>query len=600
MKPQEWYNTNLSDTNQNLNKVNKTILYISIIRILLFVGCISTVIALLSYSAQTIIIGVCCTLIPFLIMIKVHNSFFIRKQWLEVKADILKKELKGLDNDYSVFDDGKEFSDTEHLYSFDLDIFGHKSLFQAINRTCTHIGKKTLADWIKNHLRTKKDIENRQNCIKDLSTRNDFRLKFAITGLINRSENSDDNDIQKWARTESSLTKSTWARILIWLVPSVNIILLVCGLVNIISMSWFGLVFSVFVILSFSVIKRATALQEEYGKKLRTLSIYARLIKLTQSEEWNAEGIKDIVKRLEIDGKSPADALNALTKELDRLDLRNNQILYVILEGSMFFQLRQMIRIEAWKDRYGKYLSGWLEAVGEIDALCSLGTFAYNHPDYKFAEITDTPFCYDAEELGHPLMPEEQCVKNNALIPSRPYFLIITGANMAGKSTYLRTIGVNYLLACICAPSCCKRMKIHPAQLITSLRTSDSLSDNESYFFAELKRLKRIIDMLNNGEELFIILDEILKGTNSTDKQKGSFSLIRQFMTLKANGIIATHDLLLGELVKYFPEQIRNYCFEADIKNNELYFSYKIREGIAQNMNACFLMKKMGIVIEDN
>ena len=600
MKPQEWYNTNLSDTNQNLNKVNKTILYISIIRILLFVGCISTVIALWSYNAQTIIIGACCTLLPFLIMIKVHNRFFMRKQWLEVKGDILKKELKGLNNDYSVFDDGKEFSDTEHLYSFDLDIFGRKSLFQAINRTCTHIGKKTLADWIKNHLRTKKDIENRQNCIKDLSTRNDFRLKFAITGLINRSENNDDNDIQKWARTESSLTKSTWARILIWLVPSVNIILLVCGLVNIISMSWFGLVFSVFVILSFSVIKRATALQEEYGKKLRTLSIYARLIKLTQSEEWNAEGIKDIVKRLEIDGKSPADALNALTKELDRLDLRNNQILYVILEGSMFFQLRQMIRIEAWKDRYGKYLSGWLEAVGEIDALCSLGTFAYNHPDYKFAEITDTPFCYDAEELGHPLMPEEQCVKNNALIPSRPYFLIITGANMAGKSTYLRTIGVNYLLACIGVPSCCKRMKIHPAQLITSLRTSDSLSDNESYFFAELKRLKRIIDMLNNGEELFIILDEILKGTNSTDKQKGSFSLIRQFMTLKANGIIATHDLLLGELVKYFPEQIRNYCFEADIKNNELYFSYKIREGIAQNMNACFLMKKMGIVIEDN
>lgn len=600
MKPQEWYNTNLSDTNKNLNKVNKTILYISITRILLFVGCISTVIALWSYSAQTIIIGACCTLIPFLIMIKVHNSFFMRKQWLEVKADILKKELKELDNDYSDFEDGKEFANTEHLYSFDLDIFGRKSLFQAINRTCTHIGKKTLADWIKNHLRTKKDIENRQNCIKDLSTRNDFRLKFAITGLINRSENSDDNDIQKWARTESSFTKSTWAKILIWLVPSVNIILLVCGLANIISMSWFGLVFSVFVILSFSVIKRATALQEEYGKKLKTLSTYARLITLAQNEEWNAEGIKDIVKRLEIDGKSPADALNALTKELDRLDLRNNQILYVILEGSMFFQLRQMIRIEAWKDRYGKYLSGWLGAVGEIDALCSLGTFAYNHPDYKFAEITDTPFCYDAEELGHPLMPEKQCVKNNALIPSRPYFLIITGANMAGKSTYLRTIGVNYLLACIGAPSCCKRMKIHPAQLITSLRTSDSLSDNESYFFAELKRLKRIIDMLNNGEELFIILDEILKGTNSTDKQKGSFSLIRQFMTLKANGIIATHDLLLGELVKYFPDQIRNYCFEADIKNNELYFSYKIREGIAQNMNACFLMKKMGIVIEDN
>ena len=142
-------------------------------------------------------------------------------------------------------------------------------------------------------------------------------------------------------------------------------------------------------------------------------------------------------------------------------------------------------------------------------------------------------------------------------------------------------------------------MTVYPSQLVTSLRTSDSLSDNESYFFAELKRLKRIIEMLDDGMELFIILDEILKGTNSTDKQKGSFNLIRQFMSLKANGIIATHDLLLGELAKSFPEQIKNYCFEADIKDNELYFSYKVREGIAQNMNACFLMKKMGIVIEE-
>ena len=374
---------------------------------------------------------------------------------------------------------------------------------------------------------------------------------------------------------------------------------MLCGLTNLISMSWFGLTFSLFVILSFSVIKRATVLQEEYGKKLKVLSTYARLITLAQNEKWNAEGIKDIIKKLEINGKSPAEALNALTKELDRLDLRNNQILYVVLEGSMFFQLRQMIRIETWKDKYGKYLSEWLEAVGKIDALCSLGTFAYNHPNYRYAEITDTPFCYEAEELGHPLMPEGQCVKNDVLIPSRPYFLIITGANMAGKSTYLRTIGVNYLLACIGAPSCCKKMTVYPSQLVTSLRTSDSLSDNESYFFAELKRLKRIIEMLDDGMELFIILDEILKGTNSTDKQKGSFNLIRQFMSLKANGIIATHDLLLGELAKSFPEQIKNYCFEADIKNNELYFSYKVREGIAQNMNACFLMKKMGIVIEE-
>ena len=197
-------------------------------------------------------------------------------------------------------------------------------------------------------------------------------------------------------------------------------------------------------------------------------------------------------------------------------------------------------------------------------------------------------------------MNRDKCVRNSINIEKRPSFIIITGANMAGKSTYLRTVGINYLLACIGAPVCASQMEVYPANLVTSLRTSDSLTDNESYFFAELKRLKLIIDKLEAGEELFIILDEILKGTNSMDKQKGSFALIKQFMTLRANGIIATHDLLLGTLADLYPHNINNYCFEADITNNELTFSYRMREGVAQNMNACFLMKKMGIAVIDD
>ena len=600
MKPQEWYNNTLNDTNIELEKVNKKILNISIIRVTLFVACIATIYLLWDKSNSTIILSALCTLIPFLIMIKVHNRLFFKKRWLEVKSDILQKELKGLDNDFSGFDEGKEFINPEHLYSFDLDIFGRKSLFQAVNRTCTHIGKSILAGWMQNHLRNKNDIETRQTSVKDLSNRNEFRMNFQITGMINKSKNNDTESIRKWVETESKLSKSNLVKSVLWVVPSINIILLICGISGLISLNWVGFSFSAFVIMSFGIIKKATVIQDEYNSKLKTLSTYARLISLMQKEEWQSDEIKGIMDNLLINGKSPTKALGALTKELDRLDLRNNQVLYVILEGSMFFQLRQIVRIEQWKDKYGQYLLEWIESVGRMDALCSLATFAYNHPEYSYPEISDKPFCLEAEEMGHPLMPEYQCVKNDAIIPSRPFFLIITGANMAGKSTYLRTIGTNYLLACIGAPVCCRSMNIYLAQLITSLRTSDSLSDNESYFFAELKRLKRIIDKLNNGEELFIILDEILKGTNSTDKQKGSFSLIRQFMNLKANGIIATHDLLLGELTNYFPNEIKNYCFEADIKNNELSFSYKIREGIAQNMNACFLMKKMGIVIDND
>lgn len=374
---------------------------------------------------------------------------------------------------------------------------------------------------------------------------------------------------------------------------------MITSLIGWTSFSCLGLSFGIFLVLSFGIIKRATYIQETYGKQLKSLNGYARLIALAKAEDWKSAGMLELMERFNLNGQSPVQALQQLSKELDRLDLRNNQFLYVLLEGSIFFQLQEIVRIERWKVRYGQYISEWLETVGELDALCSLGTFAYNHPQYTYPELTEKPFCFLATQMGHPLMPVSQCVKNDATIPSRPFFLIITGANMAGKSTYLRTIGVNYLLACVGAPVCCERLKLHPNQLITSLRTSDSLSDNESYFFAELKRLKRIIDLLNQGQQLFIILDEILKGTNSMDKQKGSFDLIRQFMQLKANGIIATHDLLLGSLIKQFPEKIRNYCFEADIKDNELTFSYKLREGVAQNMNACFLMKKMGIILQE-
>ena len=271
-----------------------------------------------------------------------------------------------------------------------------------------------------------------------------------------------------------------------------------------------------------------------------------------------------------------------------------------VLNGLFFWELRQVMRIEQWKEEHAADLTQWLNAVGRMDAYCSLATFAYNHPDYVYPTISQHPFCLKAEALGHPLMDRDKCVRNGISIEKRPFFIIITGANMAGKSTYLRTVGVNYLLACIGLPVWSRQMELYPARLITSLRTSDSLTDNESYFFAELKRLKLIIDKLQAGEELFIILDEILKGTNSVDKQKGSLALIRQFVNMNTNGIIATHDLMLSSLAESFPKYIRNHCFEADITDNELTFSYRMRDGVAQNMNACFLMKKMGIAVVDD
>ena len=341
-------------------------------------------------------------------------------------------------------------------------------------------------------------------------------------------------------------------------------------------------------------------MQALYGKKLKILATYASLIHIIEEKEYHSAVLQEIKELVGGDKQTASQAVKKLTALMNALDQRNNMLMSFVLNGALFWELRQIMRIEAWKEKHASELPSWLKAIGEMDAYCSLATFAYNHPEYIYPQITSTPFSMEAEALGHPLMNRDKCVCNDIDIAKRPFFIIITGANMAGKSTYLRTVGINYLLACIGAPVWAKQMKLYPSRLITSLRTSDSLTDNESYFFAELKRLKLIIDKLNAGEELFIILDEILKGTNSTDKQKGSFALIKQFMALQANGIIATHDLMLGTLINLFPEDIRNYCFEAEITNNELTFSYQMKNGVAQNMNACFLMKKMGIAVIDD
>lgn len=598
MNPENHYTERLSLTEGQLQQVKKQIFRISMLRLALFIAGIA---GLYFFFNQTtlLIICICLTFLPLFILVKIHNRFFIRKEWLETQARIIQEELQALSGDYSSFEDGKEYVNPEHPYSFDLDIFGRRSLFQSINRTCTFFGKNRLAKWLQNHLHEKTSIEKRQEMVREISEHTLFREQFRVAGLVHHGQSSDGEKIQAWSQSPAQYLHAGWVKAFIWGVPVINSLLLITSLAGWTSFSWLGLSFGIFLVLSFGIIKRATYIQETYGKQLKSLNGYARLIALAKAENWKSAGMQELMERFNLNGQSPIQALQQLSKELDRLDLRNNQFLYVLLEGSIFFQLQEIVRIERWKVRYGQHISEWLETVGELDALCSLGTFAYNHPQYTYLELTEKPFCFLATQMGHPLMPASQCVKNDATIPSRPFFLIITGANMAGKSTYLRTIGVNYLLACIGAPVCCERLKLYPNQLITSLRTSDSLSDNESYFFAELKRLKRIIDLLNQGQQLFIILDEILKGTNSMDKQKGSFDLIRQFMQLKANGIIATHDLLLGSLIKQFPEEIRNYCFEADIKENELTFSYKLREGVAQNMNACFLMKKMGIILQE-
>ena len=596
------YTRQVEMTEQALTRVQGRINRISLLRVLLFCMAVTGVIYFWNEGWALMAGTLVLTLLPFLMLIRYHNRLFWRKEYLEKERETSLQELAALDNDFSALDEGREYIDSSHLYTYDLDVFGAHSLFQCLNRTGTPLGKDLLASWLNQHLSNKEEILRRQEAIQELAEKKAFRQRFRILGLMNKGKSADKAELLAWAQSPTLFRNRTGYKWLPVVVTLLNIGCLGGVIGGLITGSQWGILWFTIVLFSFLFTHRISKVQAVYGKKLQILGTYARLLKAMDEETFESTLLAEVKKKIGSDHRQATQAIQKLVKLMNELDQRNNYLMYTVLNGCFFWELWQIMRIETWKETHAAELPQWLDAIGEIDALNSLGTFAYNHQeDYCYPTInTSVPFKLCGERLGHPLMPHGQCVTNDISMTKRPAFIIITGANMAGKSTYLRTIGINYLLACIGCPVYAAQMELYPAQLITSLRTSDSLNDNESYFFAELKRLKLIIDKLKAGEQLFIILDEILKGTNSMDKQKGSFALIKQFMNLQANGIIATHDLLLGTLRDLFPQHIANYCFEADITGDELTFSYQLRPGVAQNMNACFLMKKMGIAVADD
>lgn len=597
---QQIYENIVAETKEKTAKVQRHIFHIGTIRLLLFVAGIAGIVYFRSDGWAVIASVALLTFIPFLILVKRHNQMFYKKDYLEKKSEINEQELKAMNYDFSSFAGGNEFIDPEHFYTFDLDVFGERSIFQLINRTSTELGEKRLAEWFITHLLKKEDIEERQKAIRELASDLKFRQKFRVIGLLYKGKIADESEIIEWSKSPSYYRGKKILRRLPAMVFICNIILGVLSVIGIIGFDVWAIVFACFFFISMTFTKGIGNLQAMYGKKMTILVTYAGLIQLIERKEVQSQKLKEIKELVGNDKKAASQSVKRLSSLMNALDQRSNMIMNFVLNGLFFWELRQVMRIEAWKESCANDLPRWLEAIKQMDALCSLATFSYNNPDYTYPLVQNEHFQLEAKEMGHPLMKRSECVKNEITMTKRPFFIIITGANMAGKSTYLRTVGINHLLSCMGAPVFAAEMKIYPTKLVTSLRTTDSLNDNESYFFAELKRLKMIIDMLERGEELFIILDEILKGTNSMDKQKGSFALISQFLTLNTNGIIATHDLLLGSLAGKYPDCIRNYRFEADIVDNELSFSYSLKEGIAQNMNACFLMKKMGIAVIDH
>jgi DNA mismatch repair ATPase MutS len=353
------------------------------------------------------------------------------------------------------------------------------------------------------------------------------------------------------------------------------------------------------IIFSYSILgkytKQINTTYGNLGRKSKIIAKYAQLLKKIENTEVRSALLVELKNSLIKDGKKPSGDVRHLSKILQAFDNRLNLVMGILLNIFLLWDIVQSKRAEKWIVRHRESLPVWLNVIAETDALISLATFHFNNPDTRFPTISEREFDVQGESIGHPIIPAGQLVSNPIHLDDLGQFHIITGANMAGKSTYLRTIGVSMVLAMAGSPVRAESFIFSPVKIMTSIKTSDSLRKNESYFYAELKNLQRIIDALERGETLLILLDEILKGTNSKDKQQGSWQLLKKLLSFKVSGLVATHDLSLGELEKEYPGKILNKSFEVVIQNDQLVFDYLLKEGVARQMNATFLMKKMGI-----
>lgn len=577
-------------------KTNKQIKLISLARLVDFIlAFILVYIFARAGNTAGIISTIFITIVIFIYLVKYHSKLLLIRSLYESDIKLNENELKALDGNFEIFDSGKEFIDPAHPYSFDLDIFGDGSLFQFINRYASTVGKNKLAAMLSNPHLDHHEISDNQEAIKELSGYLDWRQNFQAIGMSYKEKKEDHKRMLDWVKEPAVFNHKIFT-VLIYLIPVLSVImvyLLAVGNIN----------FNVFLFylvipwgISGSFATKVNRRHNLVNNTSKMLVKYALLLNSVEQKDFSSPKLIRLKDKLKSNKGSAGKNIKQLSAILTALDNRLNFVSWALFNGLMLWDILQMKRLESWQENHKDNMKSWFDVIAEIDALNSFSNYDYNNTDTVFPQFQKSKFQLSTKNMGHPLIKKSQRVNNDITINDGE-FLVITGANMAGKSTFLRTIVVNMILGMCGAPVCADDFHFQPRKIFTSIRTNDSLHKNESYFYSELKRLKRIIDELKSGTQLFVVLDEILKGTNSKDKHAGSEALLKQFITLKTCGIVATHDIALGNLEEAFPDNIKNKCFEVDISGSQLSFDYKLRDGVSKNMNATILMREMGITV---
>jgi ABC-type branched-subunit amino acid transport system ATPase component len=587
------YQNKVEQYNEAFQKINKRYNSISLLRLVSVFVCLFFFFYYIKTSQIYYVVFAFLSFIGFIFLMRLHTRLALKKQLTSALLKINQNEISFLKRESFPFENGIEFNDFHHPYAYDLDIFGDYSLFQSLNRTATFIGKKTLANQLL-ILNANETIIDNQKAIDELKLKLEWRQEFLALATVSHDTKNSYESLMYWnSNKNNSLPKVILALSII--LPTLFFGFLTAYFITskTILLTYLTYIFIGNLIVLGRVLKR---IQSEIAKADnidKIINQYSLLVQKIETEVFESKKLKNLQQQLLFKNAQASNHLKQLSELFSRMDTINNLVTAVVFNGTFLFNIHVLKALLKWKKEYSSELEKWVEVIGEFESLNSLANFAYNNPDYVFPKI-NSEFKIGFKDLSHPLLNPETRVGNDTHFYPQS-FMILTGSNMSGKSTFLRSLGINMVLGGIGSVVCSSEADMHPLPVLVSMRLSDSLADSESYFFAEIKRLKQIMDALEE-KPAFVLLDEILRGTNSDDKRNGTIEVVKKIIDKNAIGAIATHDIEVCLTTNEYPEVLTNQCFEVEIKDNDLHFDYKLRNGICKNKSATFLMQKMGVI----
>ncbi|MGL4108862.1 MutS-related protein [Clostridium sp. LP20] len=595
-KAEKFYDDNIKKANEEINKLNQSIAQIGWARLLIVLVAGFAIYKVYKNSGTlnaglTLFMGVTA----FIIIATIHGKKINRREKLELILEVNNKGIKRLNGEYRSFvDKGEDLIEEGHPFCEDLDVFGQNSLFQMINTTRTKSGRRKLGELLSlKRLPTEKEIQEKQIAIKELGEKVEWRQKLYVDATFKKSKGEELEDLIKWSKEESSGNKTKI------LIASTFIAITLIGLFLAITKVITPSMLILDLIVNYGVIKVLTKDREEVIKLFHSIKYsvksYSNILSLIEDEEFESSYLQNLKKKLNEDSNISCKVeMKKLSSLLDWVGDSAGNAYFFIINVFVFADVFILYNLNRWKEANGDKIEQWLEVMGEFDALCSISNISFDHEEWSFAKITEDKEI-NGVGISHPLIGD-RAVANDYELNSPKQITLITGSNMSGKSTFLRTVGINIVLAYIGAPSCAKSFRCSIMNIYTCMRTKDNLEESISSFYAEILRIKLIIEACKRGEKVLFLLDEIFKGTNSRDRHIGATVLVKQLAENGAIGLLSTHDLELCDLEESMRE-IENYNFREFYDNNRINFDYKLRRGKSTTQNAVYLMRIAGIEI---